>query len=190
MIPRSFGIGTREAVRRGAFAALAACVLAIGASAWWLMGVRRSLAELRAETSGRQARLSENRRVGGGVPIVAKPDALDRSRAVSKLRATLATLAAGKNVGMDEFQASTEEAPYLTSYATDNKDPGWMQVPVRLVLTGRSTAIMATVSALRNLDVPFEIDTVELTRRSTDNKGMATVAAGIGMRVLVYRGES
>lgn len=189
MIPCSFSSGTREAVRRGAFVALAACGLAIAASAWWLFGVRRALAELRIDTSGRQARLSENRRLAGALPTTVKPDALDRSRAVSKLRATLATLAAGKGVAMDEFQASTEEAPYLTSYATDNKDPGWMQVPVRLVLTGRSTAIMAAVSALRNLDVPFEIDTMELTRRSTDNRGMATVAAGIGMRVLVYRGE-
>lgn len=151
--------------------------------------MRAEVADLRLQKSGQAARLAEDRRIAGSLPLTPKPDALDRSRAVSRLRTTLARLATGKGVTLDEFQASTEEAPYLTAYASDGTAAGWTQVPVKAALRGRATALMGAITGLGKLGVPFEIDTLELSRRSTDTMGMATVSAQIGMRVLVYRGE-
>ena len=179
----------RERARQVALIASSLAVLAVGLGGWRLMAVRGDAAELRLQVSGRMARLSEDRRAMTGVPA-AKPDALDRSRAVSRLRAALSRVTERRDCAVDEFQASTEEGPYITVYALDNKDPGWTQVPVRASLRGRATAIAATLAELRTFDVPFELDSMEVARRSTDNKGVATVVAQIALRVLVYKGEA
>lgn len=189
MIPRAFEDRFRDLVRRAALGILAATLLATVVSGWILVRARAGAGELKLQRAGRQTRLSADRRTASTLPKGPQPAALDRSRAVSTLRATLAVLAAQKGITLSEFQASTEEAPYLTVYAADANDPGWTQVPVKVALQGRSTAVIAAVAALRKMDVPFEIDTLELSRRSTDTSGMARVAAQIGMRVLVYRGE-
>ena len=190
MIPRNLGSGATEAARRVTFGLLAAIGIAIVLGGLRWTKARGEVADLRLAISDRQKRLAGNRRVAGSLPPAPAPVALDRSRAVSNLRATLASVARGNGVVVDEFQASTEEAPYLTLYASDNQDPGWMQVPVRVSLRGRTAAILQTILDLRKLETPFEIDSTEVTRRSTDKKGMAMVVTGIGLRVLVYRGES
>ncbi len=175
-----------QRARRAALGALALGALVVAGGAWRMVHARAEATDLRFQAEARQKRLSEARRTAGDLPKGPKPAALDRSRAVSRLRAALG---AQKGFSVEEFQASTEETPYLTTYATDNKDPGWMQVPVRILLKGRSAALVGAVAKLRDLDVPFEIDTMELTRQSSDNTGMSTVSAQIGLRVLVYRGE-
>lgn len=179
----------RERVRQAAFGTSAVALIGITAGLWRLSSVRSEAKELSQGIAGRQARLAEDRRLVTSAPA-SKPSALDRSRAVSSLRSALGDVAAAQKCAVDEYQASTDEAPYLTVYASDNKDPGWFQVPVRVALRGRSTAIAASLAALRTLDVPFELDSIEFTRRSTDNGGMATVVAQIALRVLVYKGEA
>ena len=180
----------RQAVRRAAFAAMGVAALAIVGAAWRTVAARSAVAELRLFASERGSRLAEDRRTATTAPEGPKPAALDRSRAVSRLRSALGALTAAKGCAMDDFQASTEELPYLTSYAADSRDPGWMQVPVKAQLHGRSAALMAAVAGLRALDVPFEIETIEFARKSTDKMGMADVGVAIGMKVLVYRGEA
>ena len=178
-----------DVLRRAALGAVAAAALGGALASWRLFAARAQVSDLLLQRSGRQSRLAEDRRAAGGRPLATPSDALDRSRAVSRLRTTLVRCAAVRGVSLDEFQAATEELPYLTAYAADANDPGWTQVPVKLTLQGRSTAVVATVAALRALDVPFEIDTLEIARRSADHTGMATVSALVGMRVLVYKGE-
>ena len=190
MILSALGVGAETKAKRMALATLATIMLAIGVTGWRLLAANREVADLRGGVSARQARLSGDRRAARDLPTSRKPAALDRSRAVSSLRARLAALALRQGITVDEFQASTEEAPYLTSYATDNQDAGWMQVPVRISLYGRTPEILATLEELATIEVPFEIDSTEMTRRSADKKGMATIGTQIGMRVLVYRGES
>lgn len=176
-------------MRRAAFGALAFALLATGASAWRLVAARSATDDLRLEEAGRLKRLSEARELASTGPAEPASPALDRSRAIAKLRATLGRVSVQKGCTVEEFQAATEEAPYLTTYALDSNDPGWMQVSLRALIDGRSTSVMAAVAALRTLDVPFEVDSMEFTRRSTDKTGMATVGAQITMRVLVYKGE-
>jgi len=176
-------------VQRAAYAALAISAAAMAVGGLRLLKVRGEVADLKLGTAGRQARLRENRKVASNLPKGPKPDALDRSRAVSKLRSTLSKLAAQKGFALDEFQAGTDETPYLTIYASENNDPGWVQVSVRVLLRGRAPVLADAVASLRTLDVPFEIDNLEMTRRSVDGVGKATVTEQIQMRVLVYRGE-
>lgn len=176
-------------LRRAALFVLALSLFGAALGSWRLLSIRREAADLKADTASRQARLADDRKVAATAPRSAKPVALDRSRAVSRLREALAALARQRGFRVQEFEASTEELPYLSAYAKDTQAPGWMQVPVRAALQGRSTALMAGIAALREAEAPFEIDTIEFTRRSTDDKGMATVSASLGMRVLVYRGE-
>ena len=179
----------RRTAQRAALVLLGTTALAVAGSAWRTAALRASVADLRFSASERGNRLAEDRRTATTMPTGPKPAARDRSRAVSRLRAALGSLTAAKGCAVDEFQASTEETPYLTSYAPDTNAPGWTQVSVRAQLHGRSPALMAAIFGLRELDVPFEIDTLEFTRKSTDKEGMATVGVAIGMRVLVYRGE-
>ena len=190
MTLNSLSVGAERQAKQAALATLAAILLAIGSTGWRLFALSREVAALRSDVSGRQSRLSGDRRSASSSPTSRKPAALDRSRAVSTLRAKFGALALQKGITVDEFQASTEEAPYLTLYTADNQDPGWMQVPVRVSLQGRSPKIFAALKGLAALDVPFEIVSTEMTRRSADKKGMATVNAQIEMKVLVYRGES
>ncbi len=154
-----------------------------------MSAARRQAADLKMQVAARRARLTDDRQVATDAPVP-MPDALDRSHAVSRLRAAIGQVTGAKGCVVEEFHASTEEAPYLTSYAADSKDPGWMQVPIRATISGRATKIATSLADLRTLDVPFEVDSVELTRRSTDNTGMATVVAQLTLRLLVYKGEA
>lgn len=179
----------RQTAAKAALGALALCLLSMGVGGWKLVKVRGEVAELKGSKVARATRLAEDRRVAATAPKAVKPAALDRSRAVSSLRSSLTRLASEKGFTVEEFQALAEENPFLTAYASDNNDPGWFQVTVKVSLRGRAPTIMAALASLRSLDVPFEVDNMELTRRSTDTKGVSEVAAGIAMRVLVYRGE-
>lgn len=189
MTTRAFDNDLLHKVRRAAFGTAAACSLAILTSGWRLYAVRGQVADLRLQIANRQGKLLDDRRAEGDLPKTPAVDGLDRSKAVSKLRMALASAAASKGVSLAEFEVSPDEAPYLTAYASDSKDPGWIQVPVRVVLEGKSTAAMATLAKLRGIDVPFEVDTVQMTRRSTDSKGVARVGTEVSMRVLVYKVE-
>ncbi|RYG25341.1 hypothetical protein EON82_07455 [bacterium] len=180
----------RQAVRRAAFVALAVSLITIGGSALRVAMAQRSSADLLVGVTGRKNRLRENRQVAGNVPKGPKPNALDRSHAVARLRSTLTKLAKEKRFEIDEFQASTDELPYITVYSTESEFPGWMQVAVRFSLNGRAPILLSALDSLKSLDVPFEVDSVEITRRSTDNSGMSLVAEQVQLRVLVYRGEA
>ncbi len=176
-------------MQRAAYVALAISAAAMAVGGLRLIKLRSEVSELKLGTAGRQARLRENRKIGVTLPKGPKPDALDRSRAVSKLRSCLSKLASEKGFTLDEFQAGTDETPYMTVYASENNDPGWMQVSVRALLRGRAPVLANAVASLRSLDVPFEIDNLEMTRRSSDSAGRSTVTEQIQMRLLVYRGE-
>ena len=176
-------------LRRAALFVLLLSLSGAALGSWRLFSIRGETAGLKADAVARAARLADDRKVAATAPKAAKPAALDRSRAVSRLRESLAAIARQKGFQVQEFEASTEELPYLSAYALDTQAPGWMQVPVRVALQGRSTALMAGIAALRAVEAPFEVDTIEFTRRSADDKGMATVSASLGIRVLVYRGE-
>lgn len=184
------GAANRRWAQQAALAAIGLVVLATAVGLFILVRTRGQVAELDFSIKARKTRLAENRRTAGAAPKAAAPAALNRSRAVSRLRETLSSLSVSGRFTIDEFQASTDELPYLTTYATDNKDPGWTQVAVRATLTGRAPDLTASIGELQKLDVPFEVDTLELMRRSTDNSGRAVVTASLTMRVLVYRGES
>jgi len=186
---RIVGPGLRRGVQRASYAALAISAAAMAVGGLRLMKLRSELSDLKTGTAGRQARLRENRRSGVILPKGPKPDALDRSRAVSKLRSTLSKLASERGFSVDEFQAGTDEMPYLTVYASENNDPGWMQVSVRALLRGKAPVLAAAVTSLRSLEVPFEIDNLEMTRRTSDGAGRSIVTEQIQMRLLVYRGE-
>lgn len=180
----------RLAVQRAAYAALAISAAAIAVGGLRLIKLRSEVSELKLGTAGRQTRLRDNRKVAGTLPKGPKPDALDRSRAVSRVRSTLAKLATEKGFAMDEFQAGSDETPYLTVYASENNDPGWMQVSVRVLLRGRVPVLAEAVASLRGLEVPFEIDNLEITRRTSDAFGKSTVTEQIQMRILVYKGQN
>lgn len=180
----------RFVAKRVAFGLLgiAAATLALGGLRSFQLG--REIADLKLQTDSRNARLAENQKIAKTVPDEPAPAALDRSRSIARLRSTLVALSQHHKFSIDEFQAGTEEVPYLTVYSTDDPPKGWVQVSVRALLTGHTPALMSGLAELRQFEVPFEIDSVELTRRGADNSGTATVAAQVQMRVLVYKGDN
>ena len=179
---------TRQTAQRIAFVCIAASLMAVAISATRLILVRHKASELRLGVTGRMNRLRESRRTA--TPKGVQPTSLSRSQAVSKLRSTLTKVASEKGVAIDEFQASTDEMPYVTVYSTESNDPGWMQVAVKFSMSGSGPRLVSTLAALRSFEVPFEVDNIEFTRRSTDTSGRSVVAEQVQLRVLVYRGEA
>jgi hypothetical protein len=187
---RIFTPSIRQTLQRAAFVGLAISSFAIAACGIRTVVARHKIADLQIGVTGRKKRLREDRVAASQTPKNSSSVALSRSQAVSKLRSALSKIAAQKGISVDEFQASTDEMPYLTVYSTDSNDSGWTQVSVRFSLSGSCPKLASSLAELRALDAPFEVDNIEFTRRSTDTFGKSLVAEQVQMRVLVYRGQA
>lgn len=85
---------------------------------------------------------------------------------------------------IEEYSSSPERTPYLSKYHNDPASEGWQQAAARVHLSGRMPEVFATLRALRELDIPFEIDNIELVR-GQGSGGQSRVSAQINLRVLV-----
>lgn len=87
------------------------------------------------------------------------------------------------NVEISEFRSGTELAPFLTAYAKDTANEGWTQVEAKVAMKGRLIDLMACLSDMSHGQMPFEIDSIELSRVLGET-GATLVAANVQMRVL------
>lgn len=109
--------------------------------------------------------------------------------AVARLQSSLDRLAREHSCTVAEFRAQSEVSPYLTRFAKTPNVSGWGQVETQLDLAGPVKNVIATLSGLLNENIPFEFDTLEITRDKVDAAGDATVIAHATLRVLIRTGK-
>lgn len=114
--------------------------------------------------------------------LVSEPSDLS---ALGRLQVALDSLAKEQNCTVSEFRASSEILPYLTRFAKTTSVSGWGQVEIQVDLAGKIQNVIATLSGLLKKDVPFEFDSLKITRDKIDSVGDATVVAHATMRVLI-----
>lgn len=84
---------------------------------------------------------------------------------------------------MKEFQASSDWTPFLSRFAKNSDDPGWLQSQVNLTLTGSTSAITSTLRSVISPTVMFEFDSIDLV--PTESKDSTSkVVAKIALRIL------
>lgn len=105
--------------------------------------------------------------------------------AVARLQSAVDRLAHEQNCTVAEFRAQSEVLPYLTRFAKTTNVSGWGQVETQLDLAGPVKNVIATLSGLLNENVPFEFNTLDITRDKVDAAGDATVIAHATLRVLI-----
>ena len=105
--------------------------------------------------------------------------------AVTRLHSALVDLAKEHNCSDSDFRASSEVLPYLTRFAKTTSASGWGQVEAQMDLSGSVQNVVATLSGLLKQDIPFEFDSLKITREQVDSAGDATVVAHATLRVLI-----
>lgn len=113
-----------------------------------------------------------------------EPEANDPQLSVFNFQSAVEASAQENGATVEEYSSSPETMPYLSKYHNETPAAGWQQVPARVHLSGRMPEVFATVRSLQKSAIPFEIDTIELTRTQSA-KGQSRVMAQINLRVLV-----
>lgn len=116
---------------------------------------------------------------------VARARSSSGMNAVTAIQARLTREARARDCSVVEFRASTEAVPYLTRFAKDTDAKGWNQVEAQATLRGTPRGVAATLQAASDMEVPFEFNSIELSRDEVNDAGDALVAAKISFRVLV-----
>lgn len=132
-------------------------------------GMERRLAEDQAKIE--QAKKSRNSSVKEGLA------------AAGVFQARMEETARKHAVELSEFRSGTDLTPFLTAYAKDTPNEGWTQIEAKATVRGRLIDVMGCLTDLSHQAIPFEFDSVEMTRVMGGN-GQILVAANLMMRVL------
>ncbi len=108
----------------------------------------------------------------------------EAKQAIFDFQSTVEGAAHANGAVVEEYASSPEWMPYLSKFHNDPPLEGWQQVAARIQLSGRLPEIYATLRALQKSDIPFEIDSLELSRGQSA-AGQSRVSAQINLRVLV-----
>lgn len=114
-----------------------------------------------------------------------KPKTPDPQEACTEFQTATQHAAQEAGASIGEFDTSPEVQVYLSKYTNDSPPEGWKQVTANFSLTGTAQAVFGTLDGLRQGDIPFEIDGLEVTRTHTDRSGESTVQAHVQARVLM-----
>jgi hypothetical protein len=115
---------------------------------------------------------------------IKSPPATESRQAVFAFQSAVEAAAQANGAIVEEYASSPEKTPYLSKYHNDSPPEGWQQVAARVHLSGRMPEIYETMRALQAIDIPHEIDMIDLNRTQAA-AGESRVAAVISLRVLV-----
>jgi hypothetical protein len=105
--------------------------------------------------------------------------------AVAKFQSDVERMAGARHCSVVEFRASSDVLPYLTRFAKTTNVSGWGQVTAQVSLSGSAKNVSATLVDLIDSHIPFEFDSMEITRSKTNELGEATVIGHATLRVLI-----
>lgn len=112
------------------------------------------------------------------------PPSTDSKQAVFAFQSAVEAAAQENGAVVEEYASSPEWTPYLSKYHNDSPPAGWQQVSARVHLSGRMPEVFDTMRAFQTIDIPYEVDTLELNRTQA-SAGESRVTAVINLRVLV-----
>lgn len=114
-----------------------------------------------------------------------EPVASSNLNSVAKFQAGVERLVLKHNCAISEFRAAPDIQPFLTRFSKTEQTEGWNQVEAQLSISGKVGDVMSVLGELTEPGVPFEFNTLELSRESVDRYGNATVQAKTSLRVLI-----
>ncbi|MFY7881352.1 MAG: hypothetical protein ACOVR6_03580 [Fimbriimonas sp.] len=84
---------------------------------------------------------------------------------------------------MGEFSVSSDWTPFVTKYSKENKEKGWVQTEVKMMLVGNASSINRTLAETIRKEVPFEFDSIEYGAIESKIPGR-NLTAKISLRLL------
>jgi hypothetical protein len=142
-----------------------------------------------SEITRLEAELLEGRKKLAGAKDLQDAPLAKAPEVVGKLQAYLEMTATENGCQVRDFQAADQVSAYISRYEKSTQEKGWQQVDIRSSLTGSMSDLYLVLAKLAESPVPVEIDTVDLSRVSSDGQGNASVAARLEFRVLIQARE-
>ena len=143
----------------------------------------QNAAGIRLMTSGMKQRLADDQSKIEQAKKVVNVSMSEGLSAAGSFQSEFEAVAKKHSVEMTEFRSGTDLMPFLSAYAKDTANEGWSQIEARGTLRGRLIDVMACLTDMSHERIPFEIDTVELSR-VVGEPGSILVTANVNMRVL------
>lgn len=104
---------------------------------------------------------------------------------VAEFQAATVQSAARHNCQLGQFVASQEIAPFDSRFGAKAPAGQWGQVDVQLELQGRTLDVARVLRSWAEGSIPFEFNSVDLSRASASSTGRALVSAKVSLRVIV-----
>jgi hypothetical protein len=144
----------------------------------------RSVGDAELMISGQRKQLSDLKTLVAKADNMPAPTAPMGTGAVSVFQSAMEAEAEKNDCALTEFISAPQPLPFLSRYNKDNPETTWQQVEVKAHIEGTARQIVKTLEALKDLDIPFELQAIELVRQ--DNKKQeAHVSAQIDLNILV-----
>ena len=110
--------------------------------------------------------------------------------AVNHYQSAFEKAAESRGCLLTEYISSRSVNPYLSRYSKDAPDASWQQVEVKAQLVGTARSVIETLASLKNLEIPFEIQSLEFTRQETEKLTEAKVSARVELTILIQASET
>ena len=87
------------------------------------------------------------------------------------------------NCVMGEFVVSSDWGPFITKFEKENKEKGWLQTDIKMMLVGNASSINRTLAETIRKEVPFEFDSIEYVAIESKIPGR-NLTAKVSLRLL------
>ena len=177
-----------RAANVAAFASVIVAVLVTFALTALLFTAKSHAAAAMADEAGLRASIAKAQKALRGLVGNTHPTIVQGSIASGMFQRQLDDSADARQCVVTSFEASGDAAQFVTRYAKNTTDAGWLQTPVRTEIQGNAADCFFALSELTKSRVPLEFDTLELDRVALDPGGSAKVSVGAELRALVWAG--
>lgn len=136
-----------------------------------------------SDIKAHMATISESRKTIEAAELLEAAPQHTGMQSVVALQTALQKNAATKGCEIAEFQATSEQVPYLSRFRKITDKNEWSQVEVHLTIVGSLNDVFSTLAGMKYMDVPFEFNSVDMTRGQVFSEN-AFVNAKVDLRVL------
>lgn len=105
--------------------------------------------------------------------------------AVNLFQTRLSRVAESNGCSVEHFIASDQLGRFVSAYAPATQAQSSLgQIDIKLQLKGSTSTVIQTLKDFHSLGLPYEFNSVELTRTQASPKGVATIRADVSLRLL------
>lgn len=91
------------------------------------------------------------------------------------------------DLNLSDFQSTGEHVPFLTRFAKNGNDPGWLQTPIQFQVKGSLVGVFELTKAISDSRVPIEFDGIEIQNSPSDRSDQSqrsSITAKVSFRIL------